>query len=619
MSAFAAIFQRSNVPVDPGALERALAQLKHRGPDGWDTHLSQSAALGHLHFWTTPEETGEKQPLQLAGLPLVILFDGRLDNRLELLSALQMDQQQAGLLSDAALVLHAYSRWGKHCFERFIGAFALVIWDEDRHELVCARDALGDRTLYYSLETGRLVIASEPRAVLAGCGFTPSLDETSLAFYYVVRTPDDGRTLFRNVREILPAQVMAVTPAGEYSWHYWRADPTVRTHYHSDGEYAEHFQSLLEESVRCRLRASTPVGVLMSGGLDSTSVASLAARMLAPTILTTISYVFNDFPDCDEREYIQAISSHYATRSLQIPCDDAWPLRDWPDWPVDPNLPEGNPYRLLKERAYHTANQAGLRVLLTGGFGDGLYSGDVDWLSDLVTEGRLLEAGRELGRHIGASGIRQTVTAGFFRRMGRRVLNHLPGGRRLQRRRMPSSSPWLTPFAANCLAEAEPDFNPSANLPYLNRQAGLVGTAPALNSSAEIYHASRHTLELRHPYRDRRLVEFMLSIPAHQFYNHNLYKHILRNAMQGILPEIIRCRPYQTSLISLYLSGFRKEKALFSSFLQNPAAGWRKYVRADWLSNQSSALFQNPQDGVEILMPWLCVSTESWFNSLEVA
>jgi asparagine synthase (glutamine-hydrolysing) len=573
--------------------------------------MTEQAALGHWHFWTTPEEVGERQPLALAGLPFTIVLDGRLDNRLELSAELSLNPAEGKSLSDAALILHAYDRWGEHCLEHFIGEFTLVIWNERSCELLCARDALGDRTLFYSCKGTHLVVASEPWAVAGADGSEAELNESAVAHYFALRVAEDGQTLFKNVYELLPAHALLVNASGQRTWRYWQPDPSKRVRYNSDEEYAEEFRGLLEQSVRCRMRANTPVGVLMSGGLDSGSVASLAAHMLQPEALTTISYVFDELAECDERSYIETVKEKWGIRSIQIPCDDAWPLKDWEHWPSNPNHPEGNPYRLLKERAFQRAHQEGLRVLLTGAFGDELYDGEEDWLADLLAEGRWREAGRELKGHMQYAGLRQTLRSDYVRRAGRRLRIGLPDGKCV---RLSQSSPvpgWLTPFAAGQLSEDKAELEPA-----FERKKNILGRWAATSCSYEIPNANRHALELRHPYRDRRLVEYVLTLPAYQLYNHGLYKYILREAMRGILPETIRTRDHPTYLGSLYLHGFVREKKVQQACFQDSSASWRRFVNADWLFKHWNRLFSLIDRRSDVLVPWLCMSYDIWYKLL---
>lgn len=601
------IFERSNTPVEPGVLERVMDRLKHRGPDGRDEQMAGHVSLGHWHFWTTPEELGEKQPLKVRGLPFTIVLDGRLDNRPDLISKLNLNPAEGDHVSDAALMLHAYDRWGEACFKHFIGDYALVILDEQKEELLCARDSLGNRTLFYSFKGTRLVVASEPWAVAWADGQPPELDDRAVAHYFALRATEDGQTLFMNIYELLPARVMAVTASGQRTWNYWQPDFSIRLRGKSDEDYAQEYRSLLEESVRCRLRSTTPVGVLMSGGLDSTSVACLAARMIVPRQLTTISCIFEEFPDCDERQYINAVASQYSIRSIQIPCDDLYPFHNWPDWPRNPNYPISNFYSPIRERAHQRTQQEGMRVLLTGDYGDHLYSGAEDWLADLISEGRLLGAGKEVIYHLRQPGLTRKLATVYLRRLARRVLDTLPFGQHLHPKSQPPA--WLTPLAAQFLSlKRHQQGSVSERLP------NMVGLWTAQTSAMEAFYTSKHELELRCPYRDRRLVEFMLTIPAHQLYHRGLYRQVLRNAMHGILPEIARTRNGKTSMSTLFFYGLERKRNDLQTFFSDPHAIWKNYVDSDWLLSRWGAIFAPYQDGAEKVVPWLSVAFVVWYK-----
>ncbi len=608
MSGIAVIYERTSAPVDAGVLVRVMRCLEHRGPHGSDVYHAGQFALGHCHFWTTPEEQGERQPLSLNSLPFTIVFDGRLDNRTELIAELGLQVADAGHLSDSALVLHAYARWGEACVKRFLGEFAFAILDETKGEVFCARDPLGDRTLFYSLTATRFTLASEPWAVAAAADSSPGMNEGAAAYYFALQVPENGGTLFRDISELLPAHAMLVGATHEHRICYWQPDLSHKIRGHSDKEYAEQFRALLEESVRCRLRSSSPVGVLMSGGLDSTSVACLAARMTAGAPLTTVSYVFDEFKSCDERLYIDAVREKYSLNSVQIPCDDLWPFKNMQDLPHNPNQPEGNPYRLLKERAYARARQEGVGILLTGGFGDHLYSDGMDWLADLLAEGKIRTAARELILYLKYAGWHWTLSAGFIWRTVRRLLDAIPLGKYLHRRRRPLA--WLTPYSITQISAVHTRGD-SAGVGSGN----LLGLRAAQSSSSEIANANRHGLELRHPYRDRRLVEFVLALPAYQLYFRGRYKHVLRNAMQGILPEMVRSRAQPTSLAQFYFTGFEREGKTLRASLGSPDALWRRFVRSDWVFKYWNIAHSERSDGSHALVPWLCSSFEIWHTA----
>ncbi len=586
-----------------------MEYLKHRGPDGKNIWLSENVAMGHWHFWTTPEEVGESQPLKAADLPFRIVFDGRLDNRSELIQKLKLRGEEETCLSDAALVLRSYDKWGSQCVEHFIGEFAFVILDESRAELICARDALGDRSLFYTTRGTRILIASEPWALTNSA---TELNENAIAHYFALKASEDGETLFKDVFELLPAYVMTFSTLGKQTWRYWQPDLTSVARGKSDQEYAEGFLTLLKESVRCRLRSNAPVAVMMSGGLDSTSVASLAARMIAPQPLTTISYVFDELPECDERRYIETVKAKYGVRSILIPCDDLLPYKNLEEHPYNPNRPDGNIYRMIIERTYQRAAQEGMHVLLTGAYGDELYCGAEDWLADLFLEGRLRDAAQDMKLHICYTGLHRTLVSSYMRRTMIRLLESLPGGRRLARSirkrretfRAENPSAWLTPFSLSFINSV------------VRAKEQLLGMSTTQDCVTESFYASRFGLELRHPYRDRRLVEYVLSLPAHQLYRHGQYKHVLRTAMQGILPEPVRTRTNPTTLLALLARGMEQNREVLQTCIQTSQANWRNYVRADWLERHWNVPVTIENDGAWAVIPWLCTSYAIWHSKL---
>jgi asparagine synthase (glutamine-hydrolysing) len=499
-------------------------------------------------------------------------------------------------------VIRAYEQWGISCFERLLGPFAIVIVNRRAHSLVCARDPLGDRTLFYGGDRVLRIVASEEHAVLAHPGLSSELDEAGMASLYAVRPRPFGRSYFREVSELPPGHLLQIDSDGAQLHRYWQWRPD-RIELPSDADYADRFRELLSEAVRCRLRTAGTPGVLMSGGLDSTSVACMAASQLGPgRRLATVSWVFDELSSCDERSYMDAVSERWNTVSLRVPGDDAWPLRDPESWPHNPNRPSDNPYRILKERAYTAARERGIQVLLTGGWGDHLYSGASDWLGEQLGSGRLWPAARELawlavrGRALRDPGVRRL------------------GARLLRRNRGAVQAPgWVTDRAAQLL-------DTDAELPQIPEEwrrpehAAVVCSGLAADSVVgEIFHASRHGLELRHPYRDRRLVEFALAIPADQLWRRGRLKHVLREAMEGLLPDEVRLRTRPTSLARLYQRGLlERERGCLDALTDDSVGPWRGLVREDALRHELLTVIAEGRDGPAGLVPWYCAYAELW-------
>ncbi|HMB22233.1 MAG: asparagine synthase-related protein, partial [Chloroflexota bacterium] len=445
----------------------------------------------------------------------------------------------------------------------------------------------------------------------------PELNRNTVAHFFALQVPEDGQTFFNGVSELLPAHRMTVDASGHTITRYWQPDPTKKLRFKTEKEYADHFLALLEESVRCRMRSITPIGVSMSGGLDSTSVACLAARMQSPQPLTAISNVYDELLECDEREYIDAVKAQYDIRSIRIPSDDAWTYKDWQSRLHNPNQPEGNLYRINKERNYQTAHNDGLRVVLTGGSGDRLYIAGREWLTDLLREGRFRDTLAGLALQIRSRGIRYTLSFGHVRISLQSLWQKfLPGLHRARRHKVVYPA-WLHASLTGFLKKDKKDR--SWLPPGLERYATLLGLMSAYGCSRETFIASRYELELRHPYRDRRLVEFMIGIPAYMLYRDGFYKHILRVAMQGILPESIRTRKRATFLSPLFLRGVERERAVLDSNLYENDRAWLQFVDARWVRKHLSVRRSSNKPGIALFVAWLCVSFEAWYGTFTQA
>jgi asparagine synthase (glutamine-hydrolysing) len=554
---------------------------------------------------------GERQPVVDSAGRFHLLFDGRLDNRDELLAALGRPHETAA--SDAAIALWAFEAWSEDGFGRLLGPFAVAVYDAVERRVSCARDPLGDRTLFYRSTPRLLLVASEEQALLAHPEVSDRLDEETLARFYAVAAAAPGSTFFADVRELLPGELLTAGPEGTRTRRFARVGPADGVHFRRDSDYAERFAELLAEAVRCRLRATAPPAVLMSGGLDSTTVAALAARELAAAgdrrPLGAISWVFDELPQADEREFMDPMVEAFGLRAVRIAGDDAWPLSDPPSWPRNPVSPLEGIYRRLLERSYAAVRGEGGRVLLTGEFGDQLYSGSSHWLRDLLAEGRWVAAGGEVLRELRwAAATRRSPRPGL-RTAAARALG-------VRRRRTVSPPPWLTPHALSRIEV--PGADPAAGLAGWRRpeQArSLLDWRSANAASLEVANAARAGVEVRRPFRDRRLVEFVAAVPGHVLYRPGWPRWILRRAMAGVLPEPVRRRRRISTLLPLCARGLvEREAPVVEALLGSPEAVWPRYVRRDWLAAAFPHRLRAGLDGVESVVPWRCLCGEIWLN-----
>ncbi len=393
MAGIAGIYSADGRPVDAGELQQMAGALAHRAPDGTSYWRSGPVGFAHLQFCTTPESLHEQQPLLAPGTETCLVWDGRLDNREELSEAIVSRGGRSVDDTDPGLILSAYLVWGEECAERLVGDFALVIWDGRRRLLWCARDYLGVRPFYYFWDGKTFLFASEIRALLTHPRVSLKINEGMVAEYLVNNITSCEDTFYSDIHRLPPASSLKISgPSnGLRIERYWKPDLSAIS-YQTDGEYAEHFFRLLEQSVRCCMRSCVPWATELSGGLDSSTVSVTAQGLLdrsgSGQRVSTLSLAEPGKP-WDESEYIHEISrfaglrsecfsAYYADLDYYQRCA-AW-SRDFPGYP------NGNAMYMT---LYEAMQQNGVKVLITGQGGNQLLEGNPPHLLDLASSGDL--------------------------------------------------------------------------------------------------------------------------------------------------------------------------------------------------------------------------------------
>lgn len=608
MSGILAIAADGAEAIEPPVVRAMFERLRHRGPDGLDTAVGPGHLLAHLHFWSTPEEVGERQPVSDPATGTALVLDGRIDNRDDLRTALGSHDPS---LSDALLLLEAYSRWGSACFSRVLGPFAAIVRDGATGELIAARDPLGDRTAFYATFPGGIAIASEPHALRAHPSVGSDLDAETVARYFAVEPPRLGATFFRAIRELPPGAILVARGGAVSLESYFRPEPPEPIRYRRDEEYAEHLASVLGDAVAARLRSATPVGVTLSGGTDSTAVAALAVERLgareASPRLASFSWVFDELAECDERRWILPVIERLGLDATYIPAEEHPPLRHVESWPLNPSAPFSNPYRRLKQALYSAAAGRGIRVLLVGASSEDLLAGHEAWLASRLEEGHWGDAWRHLAHLASAPSARPPWHDPALRSVVRRFL---PVRRR---RSAPGALPsWLTPEARRLVSGSTPAA-PSGREDLAARRVASVFSELAALGPADAYFASTAGVELQDPFRDLRFVRFMLAVPPHQLRRGRTLKFGLRNAMRGRLPEAVVDRSAATPLTPFYRrSVLGTEAGSVGGLLRAPSAEWREYVDARWLLEGFPEKFLAMPDGRGLLLPWFAAASVLW-------
>ena len=319
---------------DMDALRRMTARLARRGPDHEGYYNDGALAFGHRRLAVIDLSSEADQPMVDEALRLVLVFNGTIYNYQELRAELVELGYAFFSEGDSEVILKAYHAWGEHCVPRLFGMFSFAIWDMRGKSLFLARDRLGIKPLYYTLDGARLRFASTPQALLAGGGVNTSLDPVALHFHFtlhgVVPAP---RTILQGVRKLPPAHTLSFSSSGEVVQRcYWQLDATRPEQTLSEQDWLMATRTVLRRAVeRHRLASDVPVGVLLSGGLDSSLLVGLLSEH--EDELNTFSIGFEEVANeaADEFEYSDLVAKQFNTRHHKFSLPNAELLRCLPE------------------------------------------------------------------------------------------------------------------------------------------------------------------------------------------------------------------------------------------------------------------------------------------------
>jgi asparagine synthase (glutamine-hydrolysing) len=562
MSGIFGLWNLDGRPLDGAVLKRMSATLAHRGPDGEGFWIDGPVGFGCQRFRVTPESLRECQPF-VHSSGVVLVFDGRLDNREELLPLLKNFPGITVDAPDAAFIVAAYQAFGNQFAERLNGEFALGLFDVTERQLILVRDTIGIRPLHYWQNEKTFVFASEVKAILAHPQVSTRPDADTLASILLGDRSQvkKGFTCFEGVLSVRPAHVATVTPQRFRTHRYWDFDPKSQTRLGTFPEYAEAFRDCFEQAVRRRLRSAYPVAVTVSGGLDSSSVfcAAETLRRGAPDrypSLIGVSQIFPEETPADERSFLPPIERDYGVQIQRVPMDSPSFVYGCAEQVWHGEVPYVDPQWSSSSSLYRAAERMGSRVLLTGLWGDQVLV-DHAYFFDLYRTFRwteILSHSREFRRwyHDLDSMYFQRF---FFRNLSRRSVpaRLVPLLRKLRTRLRETlsnrqSRSWYTDQFRRTIdvSSATDETLARGNFATVHAKS-LYGTAtsgyPVLVSEWASKIGAQYGLEISSPFLDRDLVSFLMSIPGDMQSWNGIHKAILRRAMTGILPrEIVQRR-----------------------------------------------------------------------------
>jgi asparagine synthase (glutamine-hydrolysing) len=526
-------------PVDPTYLAKVNPIIAPYGPDDGGSYSKPGISILYRAFHTTKESRRESHP-HVTNFGVVITWDGRLDNRTEIMRHLR-DHPTINS-TDISIVAAAYEEWGAACFAKLIGDWALSIWDAKARTLILAKDAIGTRHLYYSIDKNQVTWSTilDPLVLFSGKSF--ALCEEYIAGWFSF-FPATHLTPYVGIHSVPPSSSVVMRDGKHTVTKYWDFDPAKCTRYDNDANYEEHFRTVFAEAIRRRLRSDRPILAELSGGMDSSSIVCMADTLVArgdadAPKLDTVSYYDDSEPNWNERPFFRKVEEQRGRTGLHIDVGSehgvanysgTGPLRISPGSEGEPSGPRKSFHAFL------AAN--GHRVILSGFGGDEVLGGVPLPTSELADLAARVEA-RMLARQLKVWAFDKRRP--WFHLFWETVRRFLPLALTGCAAHL-SPAPWLDP---NFVARQR------LALTGYESRIRLFGPLPTFQENLSTIDALRRqlgsnvlpagpTYDKCYPYLDRDLLEFLFAVPREQLLRPGQRRSLMRRALVGIVPAEI--------------------------------------------------------------------------------
>lgn len=548
MCGIAGIYQTDGSPVEAAALHRMTEIIAYRGPDGfghWHNAGGQ-LALGHRRLSILDLSTAGHQPMHYMGL--TITFNGEIYNYKEVREQLKAKGYQFKTGSDTEVLLAAYHHKGKECLKDLDGMFAFAIWDESRQELFCARDRFGEKPFYYYYDGRKFVFGSEIKQLFA-FGIERSINPEVLHYYCSHQTllnPSDlSQTFFGDVKQLPHSHCIHIGKSGQLKIsRYWDIDYQRVDTRISMEQACETFDDLFRQSIARRLRSDVPVGTSLSGGLDSTSIAAAICRIQPEAALNSFTASFPGF-EKDETDLVRMLNQRYEKIDPHFvtPMGDEF-LKDVGQllFHQDEPIPDTSMY--AQYRVMRLARENNVTVLLDGQGSDEFMAGYYQYWPVRLREMFAFRDKNYLSEKQQAEAIMGQIPE---IRSNLAMMLRYPvlykGLSRVKNKILPAkvSAPLPGVLAENYYRPEVADTGDSISWDRLNPV--LYSTVFKNGVQSLLRFADRnsmaHSREVRLPFLDHKLVEFVFTLPSHYKMNQGWSKYLLRKSQSGYLPEAI--------------------------------------------------------------------------------
>jgi len=577
VSAIFGIINLKNEPVSLQVLQKMQSVMNYWGPNGQYLWNEENAGLGQLQLFNTPESVNEKFPLVDNEQGLVFISTGRIDNRNELLNLLNIPNELKFSITDAELIFDVYRKFDKDSVHKLIGDWSFAVWNKISRSFFLARDHHGATGIFYYQDLEYFIFSSSLKGILALPFVPKKINELRLA-QILTAWPGDGiQTSYENILKLPPAHYLTLNIDGKTKkTRYWYLENTKSIKLNSDDEYVEAFGELFEEAIKCRLRSKKKIGISLSSGLDSSSIAALAANELKTTSGVKLT-AFTSVPLFTNEKLVRkgfiADEGILATKTVQFngniehilvnaetvsPFEGIIKTLSIQDEPVHAAV---NSYWI--NAIMDKASELGIGTMLTGQGGNATISWPTfgyaytDSLINIIKKPDKRK-------------IRQFIIKNLFIKTILNYLNQILIGKQ----------PYLNYSAIN------PDFAKRIDLPGLMHVSGhdpffrhiddmKKGQLSLLMSGMSVIGGLQQTrgaafqINVTDPSADKRILEFTYAIPNEQFLNSNGSRLLLRRLMTGLLPEKVLWNSQRGRQAADFLVRLNNDKNTISQILLN--------------------------------------------------
>ena len=609
---------------DVNLVKQMCKVITHRGPDDEGYYSDKNITLGHKRLSIIDLHTG-KQPIYNKDKSIVIVYNGEIYNYRELRDALEAKGHRFYTASDTEVIIHAYEEYGYDCVNLFNGMFAFAIWDSNKKEIFLARDRIGIKPLHYTfLEDGTFLFASEIKSLLQYEKVRREVDLQSLHQFINLRYVPRERTMFKGIKRLLPAHIMIVKKEGVKIRRYW--EPKIQYSNKPEGYYIKKLRKLLEESVNRHMISDVPVGISLSGGIDSSTIVALASQITREPLKT---FCMGFGTENDEITDAQLVADHFGTEHHEVVIERSL-LKEYPRMIWYADEPKRNLY------PYYVSELVGKHVkTVQGGLGgDELFGGYVFKYNfvhkiEEMRKKAIFETKTKISR------IADELIS-FQTRYGDMVddeyLDYLEMVRVLnsntdlylvtQTLDKVFDSGYLERIYGEELLKEELISIREIYRPYFDNKLSFIDQVFLADFSVKMVDdflfvddrmSMAHSVESRVPFLDNELVDFAFTIPSNLKLKDPNGKYILKMAMKDLLPKEVLKKKKLGFSSGTYETYLRELREIAMQKLPEGNLVNEGYFKQDYINKVLNAI-PNQRLNLHYNVIWNLLTFETWYE-----